>query len=82
AELRGRAEAIRPAVQVLLDPADGKRLGYLHRVGDVLGQGLCGDRLAVSVRLEPWRTEQLRRDGLEIRPMAGVVAPQLPYGEA
>ena len=66
AELRGRAEAIRPAVRVLLDPADGKRLGYLHRVGDVLGQSLLGDRLAVAVRLEPWRTEQLRREGVAV----------------
>ena len=66
AELRGRAEAIRPVVRVLLDPADGKRLGYLHRVGDVLGQSLDGDRLCVAVRLEPWRTEQLRRDGVTV----------------
>ncbi|HEY4321865.1 MAG TPA: GTPase HflX [Gemmatimonadales bacterium] len=66
AELRGRAEAIRPVVRVLLDPADGKRLGYLHRVGDVVGQRLAGDHLEVSVRLEPWRSEQLRRDGLTV----------------
>lgn len=70
AELRGRAEAIRPVVRVLLSPADGKRLGFLHRVGDVLGQSLCGDRLAVAVRLEPWRTEQLRREGLEVQSVA------------
>ncbi len=66
AELRGRAEAIRPVVRVLLNPADGKRLGYLHRVGDVIGQSLIGEQLAVAVRLEPWRTEQLRREGVEI----------------
>ena len=67
AELRGRAEGIRPVVRVLLDPADGKRLGHLHRVGDVLGQALEGEMLAVTVRLEPWRTEQLRREGLEVQ---------------
>ena len=68
AELRGRAEAIRPVVRVMLNPADGKRLGYLHRVGDVIGQNLIDDKLAVSVRLEPWRTEQLRREGVEVEP--------------
>ncbi|HEY3935097.1 MAG TPA: GTPase HflX [Gemmatimonadales bacterium] len=67
AELRGRAEAIRPVVRVLLDPADGKRLGFLHRIGDVVAQSVVGDQLAVDVRLEPWRTEQLRRDGLDVR---------------
>jgi GTP-binding protein HflX len=66
AELRGRAEAIRPVVRVMLDPSDGKRLGYLHRVGDVIGQALIEDRLAVSVRLEPWRTEQLLREGVSV----------------
>ena len=69
-ELRGRAEAIRPVVRVLLSPADGKRLGMLHRVGDVLGQALDGEQLAVTVRLEPWRTEQLRREGISVVPDA------------
>ncbi|MES2125269.1 MAG: GTPase HflX [Gemmatimonadota bacterium] len=68
AELRGRAEAIRPVVRVLLNTGDGKRLGQLHRVGDVLGQTLEGEQLAVTVRLEPWRTEQLRREGIEVLP--------------
>ena len=67
-ELRGRAEALRPVVRVLLDPSDGKRLGQLHRLGDVLRQSLDGELLAVDVRLEPWRAEQLRREGLQILP--------------
>lgn len=66
AALRGRAEALRPVVRVLLDPADGKRLGQLHRHGDVIGQELDGQRLAVQVRLEPWRAEQLRREGVPV----------------
>jgi len=70
AELRGRAEALRPTVRVLLDPSDGKRLGSLHRTGDVLRQEACGDRLAIVVRLEPWRAEQLRREGVDVRPCA------------
>ncbi len=69
-ELRGRAEAFRPVVRVLLDPADGKHLGQLHRVGDVIAQALVGNCLAVTVRLEPWRSEQLRREGLRIEPLA------------
>jgi GTPase len=70
AELRGRAEAIRPVVRVLLNPADGKRLGYLHRVGDVLAQSFAGEQLAVAVRLEPWRVEQLRREGVAVESFA------------
>ncbi len=66
AALRGRAESIRPVVRVLLDPADGKRLGQLHRIGDVLRQGLLDGKLAVTVRLEPWRAEQLRREGVTV----------------
>ncbi len=64
AALRGRAEALRPVVRVLLDPADGKRLGQMHQHGDVIRQALDGSMLAVDVRLEPWRAEQLRRDGI------------------
>lgn len=67
-ELRGRAEAIRPVVRVRLDPSDGKRLGQIHRMGDVLGQTLSGEHLVVTVRLEPWRAEQLRREGLKLDP--------------
>lgn len=66
AALRGRAEALRPVVRVLLNPGDGKRLGQLHRHGDVIGQGLDGTMLAIEVRLEPWRAEQLRREGVEV----------------
>lgn len=66
AALRGRADALRPAIKVSLDPADGKRLGMLHRDGDVLGQVLDGERLVVTVRMEPWRAEQLRRDGMTL----------------
>ena len=66
AALRGRAEALRPVVRVLLNPADGKRLGHLHRHGDVIRQELDGGMLAVQVRLEPWRAEQLRREGIEV----------------
>lgn len=68
ATLRGRAEALRPVVRVLLSPADGKRLGQLHREGDVLGQAVEGALLAVTVRLEPWRAEQLRREGIAVDP--------------
>lgn len=67
--LRGRAEAIRPVVRVLLNAADGKRLGALHRDGDVIRQELEGAMLAVTVRLEPWRAEQLRRDGIDVLPV-------------
>src|SRR5690606_6181187 len=66
AALRGRAEAIRPVVRVLLSPDDGKRLGQLHRQGEVIRQDLEDGMLAVEVRLEPWRVEQLRREGVPV----------------
>lgn len=66
AALRGRAEALRPVVRVLLSPADGKRLGQLHRQGEVIGQDLHDGMLVVEVRLEPWRAEQLRREGVPV----------------
>jgi GTP-binding protein HflX len=69
AALRGKADALRPVVRVMLDPADGKRLGHLHRNGDVLGQELQDEMLAVEVRLEPWRAEHLRREGLLVEPV-------------
>lgn len=64
--LRGRAEAMQPLVRVMLNPADGRRLSELHRHGDVLGQELEDGMLAVEVRLEPWRAELLRREGISV----------------
>ncbi len=68
AALRGRAEAIRPVVEVVIDPSDGKLLSSLYRMGDVLGQTLVDEQLRVTVRLEPWRAEQLRREGVKVLP--------------
>ncbi len=63
AELRGRAEALRPLVWLHLDPADGRRVSAVHRMGEVLQQRFDDGQLALAMRLEPWRVEQLRREG-------------------
>lgn len=62
AELRGRAESLRPLVWLRLDPADGSRLSAAHRMGDVLQRRFDDGQMALAMRLEPWRIEQLRRD--------------------
>ena len=45
-----------------LDPADGAGLGWLHRTCEVLSRELSDDgRLEVTVRVEPGKTELVRR---------------------
>jgi GTP-binding protein HflX len=77
-ELAGRAGGMRPVVRVLLDSSDGKRLAALYRAGDVLGQTPVGDQIGVTIRLEPWRVEQLRRDGVCIVATEPMDAAGLP----
>jgi GTPase len=52
----------RPTLLLSLDPADGAGLGWLHRTCEVLSRELSADgRLHVTVRVEPGKTELLRR---------------------
>jgi hypothetical protein len=66
ADLRRREQRLRPSVTVRVPLADGARLASLYRVGEVLGQRVVGDQHEVTLRLEGWQLEQLKRDGVEV----------------
>ncbi len=72
AELCRRERARRPAVVVHVPLADGARLASLYRMGEVLGQATADEHHLVTVRLEPWQAEGLRREGLavDVEPVA------------
>jgi GTP-binding protein HflX len=64
--LRAREQEVRPAVTVRLPMSDGARLAALYRHGEVLGLAASGDQNEITVRLDGWRVEQLRKEGVEI----------------
>ena len=64
--LRNREQQARPAVIIRLPVSDGARLAALYRQGEVLSLAAVGDQNEVKVRLEEWRVEQLRREGVEV----------------
>jgi len=66
AELCRRERARRPAVVVRVPIADGARLASLYRMGEVLAQATDQEHHRVTVRLEPWQAEGLRREGLAV----------------
>lgn len=61
AALRARAQAIQPAVRVLVPAADGARLAEIYRLGTVISREDLGDEVALTVRVEPWQAERLRK---------------------
>src|SRR4029078_5414639 len=65
AALRARAQEIRPPVTVRLPLSHGARLAALYRHGEVLGLAASGDQNEITVRLDGWRVEQLRKAGGE-----------------
>jgi GTP-binding protein HflX len=64
--LRNRERFVRPAVTVRVPMGDGARLASLYRAGEVLSRGESEGNYEVTVRLDPWQVDQLRRDGLEV----------------
>ncbi|MBX3522107.1 MAG: GTPase HflX [Xanthobacteraceae bacterium] len=51
-----------PVISLVLDPADGANLSWLHRHGEVLSQELKGDdELRVEVRMAPEKAEEFAR---------------------
>jgi len=66
AALRAREQEIRPPVTVRLPMSDGARLAALYRHGEVLGLAASGDQNEITVRLDGWRVEQLRKEGVEV----------------
>jgi GTP-binding protein HflX len=61
--LRQRARVLRPTVRVEVPVTDGARLAALYRLGDVVAREDLGDRVALTIRTEPWRAEQLKAGG-------------------
>jgi GTP-binding protein HflX len=62
AAIETRIGAGRPVLSISLDPADGAGLGWLHRQCEVLERRMDQDgRLAVTVRCDPSKIEQVRR---------------------
>lgn len=66
ARLREREHVLRPAVTIRLPMTDGARLAALYRQGEVLSMAAVGDQHEVVVRLDGWRVEQLKREGVEV----------------
>jgi GTPase len=61
AEIEGRLAAGRVTLDLLLDPADGAGVSWLHRNTEVMAKALRDDgRLAVTVRADPANAERVR----------------------
>jgi GTP-binding protein HflX len=61
AALRERAHGVRPSVRVRIPATDGARLAEIYRLGEVIGREDLGDEVALTVRVEPWQAERLRK---------------------
>jgi GTP-binding protein HflX len=66
AVLREKERAGRLTVRVRVPVADGARLAALYRDGEVLSREENGAALEVTVRLDRWQVERLRREGLDV----------------
>ncbi len=55
-----RATTLLPTVRVEVPVTDGARLAALYRAGEVISREDLGDRVALTIRTEPWRAERLR----------------------
>ena len=70
AAIETRLAARRTTLQLLLDPADGEGLSWLHRHAEVLERHLRDDgRYAVTVRATPDKAARIRsRYGSAVEP--------------
>ena len=66
ARLRELERAGRLTVRVRVPVADGARLAALYRDGEVLSREENGAALEVTVRLDRWQVERLRREGVDV----------------
>jgi len=66
AALREHERARRPAVTVRVPMADGARVAFLYRNGEVLDQRSVNGRVEVRVRLTPETVDRLRGEGVEV----------------
>jgi GTP-binding protein HflX len=60
--IEDRVVSGRPTLHLEIDPADGAGLGWLHRQTEVLSRELAENgKLAVTVRVDPSRVDEVRR---------------------
>jgi GTP-binding protein HflX len=60
-EIETRLAAGRVTIELILDPADGAGLSWLHRHTEVISRGMGPDgRLAVVVRADPANADRVR----------------------
>jgi GTPase len=64
--LREKERAGRQTVRVRVPVVDGARLAALYRDGEVLSRQENGAALEVTVRLDRWQVERLRREGVDV----------------
>lgn len=74
ARLRELAAAGRQVVVVRLAPAQGATRALLHRTGQVLSERQDGEWSELTVRLEPWRVDELVRQGVTVRAVPSAAA--------
>lgn len=67
ARLRALARARKPVVTVHVPLADGARLAELYREGEVISREQVNGRYEVAVRLEGWKVDRLKAEGVEVR---------------
>ncbi len=74
AALRSRLRELdrlgRPTVRIRLPAAEGARLAALYREGEVMSREQDGTDTALTVRLDPWQVERLRRDGVVVEELS------------
>jgi GTP-binding protein HflX len=66
---RALTSAIRqrkPLTEIRLSPSEGKLIAEIHRTGDVVEQGMDGDRLLLKARVDEALAGRLRRAGAEV----------------
>ena len=66
AALREHERARRPAVTVRVPVADGARVAFLYRNGEVLDQRSVNGLVEMRVRLAPETVDRLRGEGVEV----------------
>ncbi len=71
AVLREKERAGRQIVRVRLPVSDGARLAELYREGEVLSRQEDGASLDITVRLDRWQVDRLRREGVDLADVAG-----------
>jgi 50S ribosomal subunit-associated GTPase HflX len=66
ARLRGLERAGRVTARIRLPASDGARVAELYRVGEVMAREEQDNAVELTVRLEEWQLDRLRREGVAV----------------